>query len=115
MCENEEKIIEIKKFKIYYNGMYNIEFEYNNEVYHFRIYLSYAMLVKLLENEGIPLDTKLMEFANSIKFEKSTLLFTIYRKNNERISFSTSDFSDEYFGYENSGHGLYLIDCSIKD
>ena len=112
----KEEIIEIKKFKIYYDGMYNIEFEYNNKAYHFHIYLSYAMLVKLLENEGILLeDTKLMEFSRSMKFEKSTLLFTIYKENNEGISFRTSDFSDEYFGYEISGHGLYLIDCSIKD
>ena len=110
------KEIEIKNFGISYDGMYNIEFEYNNETYNFHIYLSHAMLIKLLENEGIPLEnTKLMDFWHTTKFEKSTLLFTICIKDNGYISFSTSGFSDEYFGYEMSGQHLYLVDCSIKD
>ncbi|RLD62775.1 MAG: hypothetical protein DRJ01_05410 [Bacteroidetes bacterium] len=110
------KEIEINKFSISYDGMYNVEFEYNNKAYNFHIFLSHDMLIKLLENEGIPFeDAKCMDFFDATKFEKSTLLFDIYSKDNGAISFSTSGHSDNYFGYEMSGQPLYLVECSIKD
>ena len=106
----ERKTIEINDFRLYYDGLYKIKFEYQNETYKFYIYLSPDMLYKIITNEKIE-NELLQEIDYTSNFEhhftKTTLVFeTFDEEHNSLITSERADYLQD--------KGIYLIHCEIK-
>lgn len=107
-----DKIIEINQFNLSYDGLFIIKFEFENEIYRLKPYLTPALLFKIIENEGLKDSIELLDFySNGIDFSKTTLMFEVFEKENEndRISFLTSEYAEMY-----QDDNIYLIHCEIK-
>ncbi|MEA1875016.1 MAG: hypothetical protein U9N51_11425 [Bacteroidota bacterium] len=107
-----DRIIEVKKFKLFYDGLFYAEFEYFKEKYKIKLYLTPAMLFKILQNEGLEkIDSiQSLDFYNEgVDFFKTTLLFEVFNSEKGRISFLTSEEAELY-----QDSGYYLTRCVIK-
>jgi hypothetical protein len=107
-----DRLIEINQFRLYYDGIFLVQFEFRNRKYRKELYLAPAMLIKLLQNEGlVRIDSEnLLDFCSEgVEFSKSTLLFDVFDNENGEIGFLTSNVAELY---QDSGH--YLIHCDIK-
>jgi len=108
-----DRIIEINQFKIYYDGIFLVQFEFRNRKYRKEIYIAPAMLLKLLQNEGLVRidNVKLLDFCSKgVDFSKTTILFDVFDNDNGEIGFLTSEEAELY-----QDSGQYLIHCEIKD
>jgi hypothetical protein len=114
----DDRTIEINQFKLLYDGLFKIEFEYNEKKCRECLYLTPSMLLKTLKNEGLEDADAIQKFhlfsddliVEGINFSKTTLLFRVFDEEDDEISFLTSQRAEHY-----QNVGLYLIDCEIKE
>ncbi|HUH73204.1 MAG TPA: hypothetical protein VLZ75_02240 [Chitinophagales bacterium] len=102
-----EKMLEVNPYKLTYDGLYKLFFEYEGKEIGLYIYLAPDLLLKILVKEGIK-ELEEFEFYD-LEFSKSTLLLKIYIEG-DKLSFRTS----EYDNYEML-FNLNLIHCEIKE
>lgn len=108
-----DRIIEVNKFKLSYDGMFHAEFEFLKEKYRKVLFLTPQMLFRILRNEGFekPDSIQSLDFCfKGVDFFKTTLLFEVFDEENGKISFLTSEEAEHY-----QDSGYYLIHCKIKD
>jgi len=108
---NGDRIIEINKFKLSYDGMFYAEFEYLKEKYRKVLFLTPPMIFVILRNEGFEKVESIqsLDFYKGVDFSKTTLLFEVFDEENGKISFLTSEEAEHY-----QDSGYYLINCNIK-
>lgn len=106
-----DRIIEINEFKLSYDGLFLLEFEYAKEKYYLKPYLSPEKFLKIIQNEGFNDSIQSLDFySDGVKITKTTLLFEVFNTDNNKISFLTSEKAEHY-----QDSGLLLIDCKIKN
>jgi uncharacterized ubiquitin-like protein YukD len=101
-------IIEISEFTLSYNGMYNVEFEYEDRNYFFPIYLPIDRLLKIIENEKLSLED--LEKTSIHICKKSTLQFKVFNDESNNLRFYNHP-ETEYWQSE----GLFLRDVQLKE
>jgi hypothetical protein len=109
---NGDRIIEINKFKLSYDGMFYAEFEYLKEKYRKVLFLTPPMLFVILRNEGFEKADSIQSldfYSKGVDFLKTTLLFEVFDLENGKIGFLTSEEAEPY-----QDSGYYLIHCKIK-
>ena len=70
--------LEINSFKLFYDGLYRMEFEYENKEYCVKPYIEPWMLFRILKNEGLlnVLEEENSQLIHGIECSKSTIIFT---------------------------------------
>ena len=107
-----DRIMEVNKFKLSYNGFFILDFEYANEKYSIKPYLTPEMLLKIIKNEGFKDLTRSLDFSSEgVCFTKTTLLFEVFDGDNNEISFLTSEEAEVIY----LEFGISLINCKIKN
>lgn len=106
-----DRIIEINTFKLFYDGLFLLEFEYNNDKYYLKPYLTPEMLLKIIQKEGFDDSIQSLDFySKGVTFTKTNLLFEVFDGHNNKIRFLSSVEAEDYQEF-----GLYLINCKIKN
>jgi|SRR5690554_5511795 len=88
MRDDEMKKIEVASFKLYYDGIYTLTFEYKGEKYSVRPLLIPQQICKILENEEFS-NSEDMWF-NGFEFTKTTLILYCWEREDNSLSFLTS-------------------------
>lgn len=106
--------IEISSFILTYDGIYKINFEFENHKYFFQLFIEPWQLIKLIENEGLIDIIKQDDFYFSkVEFSRTTLEFSVYikekGKEGTRLNFCDSQSAEHYVDL-----GFYFVDCKIK-
>ena len=86
-----DRIIEINTFKLFYDGLFLLEFEYNNDKYYLKPYLTPEMLLKIIQKEGFDDSIQSLDFySKGVTFTKTNLLFDTfnYLNNNDLYLFA---------------------------
>lgn len=108
-----DRFIEVKKFKLFYDGLFYAKFEYFKEKYRIELFLTPAMLFKILQNEGLEKIDSIQSldfYSEGVDFFNTTLLFEVFNSEKSRISFLTSEKAEHY-----QDSGYFLTHCLIKD
>jgi len=105
-----DRIIEISKFKLSYDGLFTIEFKHAGKLHTIKPYLTPAMFYYIIANEGLKETIQLLDFySEGVVFSKTKLLFEVFDNENGNISFLTSEEAEHY-----QDSGYYLVHCEIK-
>ena len=106
-----DRIIEVNKFNLSYDGLINIKFKYDGIDYSLTPALTPDMIFKIIKNEGIEdLFPTLDFYIDGVNFSKTVLLFEVFDTEYDELSFLTSDMQDNYMD-----SGIVLIECEIKN
>jgi len=105
-----DRIIEVSKFKLFYDGFFKVRFEYNDKNHDVRPYLTPEMLLKIIHNEEFEVPFQSLDFySKGVSFSKTTLLFEVFDNDDNKIGFLTSEETDHH-----QELGFYFIYCEIK-
>ena len=106
--------IEIRNFKLYYDGIFSIGFTYNGQEIKNNVYLPPYILLKVLKNEGITnmASEEDFDFIDAgVSFTKSTLVFNVVLQDGEIVEIFNSPLATENY----MGSDLPFLDCSLKE
>ncbi|MDD2634964.1 MAG: hypothetical protein PHW82_05635 [Bacteroidales bacterium] len=89
------KSIEINEFDLYYDGIYEISFGYNNLEKRLKVFLSPDMIIKLLHNEGMIEKLYSSEYwIDPIKISNTTIIIKVANPDADIWQIRTSEYAD---------------------
>lgn len=106
-----DRILKINHFKLFYDGLFSIEFEDSNVKYRIQLYLTPQMLFRIMHNEFLEkIDSiQLLDFySEGVNFTKTILVLEVFDENDGKIVFLTSEEAEHF------QPGYYLCHCEIE-
>lgn len=103
------KTLKINQFKLFYDGMFRVEFNYQNNDYDLKIFLEPKNLLKLLQNENLDDQLESINFLyyEGVNISNTILSFPMFEE--DKISFCTSEYCDE----EYLDKDIIVIECEF--
>lgn len=105
--------IEIKNFRLKYDGIFSVEFKYKEVEYIVEVYLPLDMFIKMLKNEGILWNISDYDTYNEgLVFKNSTIVFEVAEDYDEIMGFIISKETEQFEKY---GLNTFIYKCFLKE
>lgn len=109
----EADLIFINDFLLKYDGIFTVEFTYENVVYCPNVYMPLEVLVKILKNEGIIDNLSNYDFYNEgVLFKETTIVLEVVKLSDGQIPFVITEETEQFEKYMSNTR---IYKCYLKE